>query len=50
MNTIRLSDFDLQRLIDGRSTNATISETGETLLITFNEGSKRYIPLEKVHK
>lgn len=47
MNTINLSDFDLQRLIDGTSTTATITETGETILITFAEGSRRYVDASK---
>lgn len=50
MKTVNLSDFDLQRLIDGTSTTAIVKETGETVLITFAEGSRKYIAAEVKYK
>lgn len=43
MKTIALTDFDIQRLTEGRSTTGQLRETGEYVLITFAEGSKRYM-------
>jgi len=47
MKTLTLSDFEMQKLIDGYSTTSLLSQTGEMILITFQRGSKRYIDAEK---